>query len=175
LNVSAAFCGFRALPQGRADVARGWRTVDGLHKPEHFFAMAEARGLPPEAEEISFRGFSRHVGPLYRLRGEGAYRFGFIVENKHMNAAGAVHGGMLMGLADVAMSRTTREVTGAATCSTVALSCDFLAPGKLSDLVEAQVQIARRTRTLVFLSATISAGDRRLLVAQGVWKIGQPR
>lgn len=131
--------------------------------------------MPPEAEEISFRGFGRHVGPLYRLSSEDAYRFGFVVESKHMNAAGTVHGGMLMGLADVAMSRTTREVTGAVTCSTVALSCDFLAPGKLGDLVEARVRITRQTRTMVFLSATVSAGDRQLLVAQGVWKIGQGR
>jgi uncharacterized protein (TIGR00369 family) len=98
-----------------------------------------------------------------------------VVENKHMNGAGTVHGGMLMGLADIAMSRTTREVTGAATCSTVALSCDFLAPGKLGELVEARVLVIRRTRTMVFLSATISAGERQLLVAQGVWKIGQAR
>lgn len=131
--------------------------------------------MPPEAEEISFRGFSRHVGPLYRVAPGDPYRFGFVVENKHMNAAGTVHGGMLMGLADVAMSRATREVTGAATCSTVALSCDFLAPGKLGELIEAHVRLTRRTRTLVFLSASVSAGDRPLLAAQGVWKIGSPR
>src|SRR5689334_20997001 len=81
-------------------------------KPEHLSAMAEAGALPPGAEEISFRGFSRHVGPLYRLAPGHPYRFGFLVESKHMNAAGTVHGGMLMGLADVAMSRATREVTG---------------------------------------------------------------
>jgi hypothetical protein len=37
------------------------------------------------------------------------------------------------------------------------------------------VQLTRRTRTMVFLSCEISASDRPLLVAQGVWKIGQPR
>ena len=134
-----------------------------------------ASQIPSGAEEISFRGFNQHVGPLYRLPDGDAHRFGFVVENKHMNGAGTVHGGMLMGLADIAMSRTTREVTGAATCSTVALSCDFLAPGKLGDLVEARVRVTRRTRTMVFMSAEILTGDRPLLVAQGVWKIGPPR
>src|SRR3954471_5724295 len=123
--------------------------------------------IPAGAEEISFRGFNQHVGPLYRLSAGDPHRYGFVVENKHMNGSGTVHGGMLMGLADIAMSRTTREVTGAPTCSTVALSCDFLAPGKLGDLVEARVQVTRRTRTMVFMSAEISAGGRRLLVAQG--------
>jgi len=131
--------------------------------------------IPPGAEEISFRGFNQHVGPLYRLPDGDAHRYGFVVENKHMNGAGTVHGGMLMGLADIAMSRTTREVTGAATCSTIGLTCDFLAPGKLGDLIEARVLVMRRTRTMVFMSAEISTGERRLLVAQGVWKIGKTR
>src|SRR4051812_48502374 len=116
--------------------------------------MEEAKGLPPEAEDISSSGFSRHFGPLYQLPGEGGRRrFGFRVEHKHMNLAGSVHGGMLMALADVAMSRTTRMVTGAATCSTVGLTCDFLAPGKPGDLIEARATVTRHTRTMVFLSA----------------------
>ena len=67
--------------------------------------MDKATGLPLEGEEISFSGFGGHVGPLYRLPHEGDRpRFGFRVEQKHMNSAGSVHGGMLMALADVAMS-----------------------------------------------------------------------
>lgn len=128
--------------------------------------------LPPGAEEISRAGFNSHIGPLYRLAGPDAYRFAFVVQEKHLNAAGAVHGGMLMGLADIAMSRTARIVAGGPACSTIALSCDFLAPGRLGDLVEARVRVARRARTMVFLSAEISSGDRMLLTAQGVWKIG---
>jgi uncharacterized protein (TIGR00369 family) len=135
--------------------------------------MAEETSLPPGAEEISFAGFSRHFGPLYQLPDNGERPcFGFLVEHRHMNSSESVHGGMLMALADIAMSRTTRMATGAATCSTVSLTCDFLSPGKPGDLIEARATITRRTRTMVFLSAEVIAGDRLLLVAQGIWKIG---
>ena len=132
--------------------------------------------LPEHAEDISLRGFNKFVGPLYRLPDEGGVtRHAFLVAEKHMNAAGTVHGGMLMALADVSMSRTSRLTTDAQSCSTVALSCDFLAPGRLGDVIESRVRVTRRTRTLVFLSAELSVGERLLMTASGVWKLGAAR
>jgi uncharacterized protein (TIGR00369 family) len=133
-------------------------------------------GIPEDAEDVSLGGFNKFVGPLYRLPDDGERtRFAFAVADKHMNAAGTVHGGMLMSLADVSMSRTSRDTTKAESCSTVALSCDFLAPGRLGDVIESRVRVTRRTRTLVFLSAEVSAGGRLLLTASGVWKLGAAR
>jgi len=127
--------------------------------------------IPLGAEEISRTGFNRHIGPLYRLADPDSHRFAFVVEDKHMNAGGSVHGGMLMALADVAMSRTARLVANAVSCSTVSLSCDFLAPGSLGDLIEARARVIRLTKTMAFLSAEISESGRPLLVASGVWKL----
>jgi uncharacterized protein (TIGR00369 family) len=130
--------------------------------------------LPEEAHEVSTSGFNRYVGPLYRLPdadGGAVKRFAFVVADKHMNAAGSAHGGMLMTLADAAMSRTARLATDAEGVSTVSLNCDFVGPGRLGDLVEARVRISRRARTMVFLSAELYAGERLLLVASGLWKI----
>ena len=138
--------------------------------------MSLETGIPANATEVSIRGFNKHVGPLYQWDGEGGSpRFAFKVAHEHLNSAGSVHGGMLMAMADVSMSRTSRFVSGAASCSTVALTCDFLAPGRLGDMIEARVRVTRRARTMVFLSAEISAGERLLLVAQGVWKVGPAR
>jgi acyl-coenzyme A thioesterase 13 len=132
-------------------------------------------GIPEEAEDVSPGGFNRFVGPLYRLPDEGgdaARRFAFVVTDKHMNSGGTVHGGMLMAFADVAMSKTTRLATGAKSCSTVSLNCDFVGPGRLGDTIEARVRVTRRARTMVFMSADLVAGDRTLLVATGLWKVG---
>ena len=133
--------------------------------------------LPAGAENVSNVGFNLYIGPIYRLSadadGMGAC-FGFIAAAKHMNSAGSVHGGMLMSFADVAMGRTARlaatdsELRGA----TISLTADFVGPGKLGDLIEARVRVTRRTRTLAFMSADIVAGDRPLMVATGLWKIG---
>jgi uncharacterized protein (TIGR00369 family) len=131
-------------------------------------------GIPPEAELASTGGFNKYVGPLYRLPDaeEGAVkRFVFAVADKHMNGSGTVHGGMLMSFADLAMSRTARLVSGAKSCSTVALNCDFVGPGKLGDTIEARVRVTRQTRTLVFVSAELATDGRTLLVATGLWRI----
>jgi uncharacterized protein (TIGR00369 family) len=128
--------------------------------------------LPEGAEEIPFVGYNKYIGPMYRLPdADGLHRFCFRVEERHMNCAGTVHGGMLMSLADISMSRAARDGTDAQNSSTVSLSCDFVGPGKLGDVIEAHVRVTRRTRTIVFLSADILSGGHTLLVASGVWKI----
>jgi uncharacterized protein (TIGR00369 family) len=133
-------------------------------------------GLPNGAENISLGGFNRHAGPIWRLpvEGEGdtaVRRFALPVTEKHLNSAGSVHGGMLMTFADIAMSQTSRAVSGAASCSTVSLTCDFVGPGKLGEILEARVRLTRRTRTMVFLSADVVCGTRVIAVATGLWKI----
>ena len=133
--------------------------------------------LPEGAEEISLVGFNAFVGPFYRLpdaENGALQRFAFVISDKHMNAAGSVHGGMLMTFADVAMSNAARAGTAATGGNTVALNCDFVGPGRLHDVVEARVRVTRRARTMVFLSSELAAADRLLLVATGLWKIVTP-
>jgi uncharacterized protein (TIGR00369 family) len=125
-----------------------------------------------EGEDISRAGYNRHVGPLYRLAAQhGLHRFVFTVVEKHMNAAGAVHGGMLMSFMDVAMSHAARSASGAPVLSTIGLNCDFIAPGRLGDQVEARVRISHSTRSVVFLSGELVASDRVLMTATGIWKV----
>jgi len=123
---------------------------------------------------VSRGGFNLFAGPFWRLSvdddGMGA-RYGFIALPKHMNSAGSLHGGLLMTFADVAMSRTARLVASVEACNTVSLTADFVGPGKLDELIEAQVRITRRTRSVIFQSATIAAGERVLMTATGLWKI----
>ena len=135
-------------------------------------AHIAAQRLPASAENISVAGFNKFAGPFYRLPDEGdVRRFAFVVLDHHMNGSGSVHGGLLMTFADIAMSRTSRLVSGAKSCSTVALNCDFVGPGRLGDLIEARVRATRQTRTLVFLGAELSTADRIVLTATGLWKI----
>jgi uncharacterized protein (TIGR00369 family) len=142
------------------------------------FPMSDAlHSLPPEAENISIAGFNHHAGPIWRLPADGpeedsVRRFALVVAEKHMNGSGSIHGGMLMTFADVSMSQTSRAASGARQCSTVSLTCDFVGPGKLGDILESRVRVTRQTRTMVFLSADIVCGDRVLAVATGLWKIG---
>src|SRR5271154_2033770 len=131
-----------------------------------------ATGLPEGAENISVQGFNLFTGPFYRLPDEGEIRrFAFIALDRHMSGSGTVPGGLLMTFADIAMGRTSRRATGAPSCSTIVLNCDFVGPGRLGDLIEIRVRVTRKTRTLVFLSAEVEAHGRALLVATGLWRI----
>jgi len=129
-------------------------------------------GLEPEARNVSRRGFNLHNGPIYELPPRGdIYRFAFVPQTKHMNGSGNVHGGMLMGFADTAMSRTARAVSGSERSTTVSLNCDFAQAGKKDAPIEARTRAVRKTRTFVFLSAEIVQGDAVLAIATGLWKI----
>jgi uncharacterized protein (TIGR00369 family) len=128
--------------------------------------------LPPEAENLSRGGFNLYAGPVWRLPAQAdTRRYALLVEQKHMNSSGSLHGGVLMTFADIAMSQTSRAASGAESCSTVSLTCDFIGPGKLGDVIEARVRVTRQTRTMIFLSADIVCGERVLGVATGLWKI----
>jgi len=110
--------------------------------------------MPEGAVNVSIGGFNRFVGPLFRMPetpGDEARRFSFVATDKHM--------------------KTARAVSGAKSCSTVSLNCDFVGPGRLGDMIEARVRVTRRARTMVFMSAELASGDRTLLVATGLWKV----
>ena len=133
-----------------------------------------AARLPSNAVPVGTVGFNVFAGPIYHLgdqNGGEIKRFGFIPEQKHMNGSGAVHGGMLMTFADVSMSRTARAMFGGIGCNTVSLSCDFVSPGKLGELIESRVRVTRKTRTMVFISAEIVSNGVPLLIATGLWKV----
>jgi uncharacterized protein (TIGR00369 family) len=124
-------------------------------------------------EEISLVGFNRHIGPIFLLAPEddGTQRFVFTAREIHMNAAGTVHGGMLMSFMDVAMSKTARGASATSRLSTIALSCDFVSPARLGERIEARVHIRRRARSVVFLSGELVAEERTLLIGTGLWKV----
>ena len=128
--------------------------------------------LPAGAQGLSLGGFNLHAGPVYSLPADGDVRRVVLpVGAKHLNGGGNVHGGVLMTLADIAMSFAARDVSGAPSTATVSLTCDFVGPGQPDDVLEARVRVTRRTRTLVFLSCDIVVGARMIAVATGLWKI----
>ncbi|MBI1212756.1 MAG: hotdog fold thioesterase [Alphaproteobacteria bacterium] len=116
-------------------------------------------------------GFNKYVGPVWRAKDGQDFRF--TVRDVHMNGGGALHGGMMMALADIAMGKTVHaalEPEGQR-AMTVSLNCDFIGAVKLGETIVTQVQITRRTRSIVFVAATLDVGERRVMTATGLWKI----
>jgi uncharacterized protein (TIGR00369 family) len=113
-------------------------------------------------------GFGELVGPLWR-RGDG--HFGFVVEQKHLNFADIVHGGMLTTLADQAMGMTAQRVTGGKPHATIELNIHFVGAVRLKEFVEAHCEVVRATRAIIFMQCKLLVGARAVANATGIWKI----
>jgi uncharacterized protein (TIGR00369 family) len=112
------------------------------------------------------------IGPLYG-RGEGGrLEIGLRVEQKHCNARGTVHGGILATLADVAlgyaMSFSTEPPTAAVTAN---LSLDFAGSARIGDWLQTQVDIQKLGSRLAFANCYITAGGERIVRASAVFLV----
>ncbi|HYM32408.1 MAG TPA: PaaI family thioesterase [Candidatus Cybelea sp.] len=116
--------------------------------------------------------FSRHIGPYYEKRdGEGFVR-GFRVQEKHLNAAGVVHGGMLTAFMDSLLGHTVFWASGHSG-RTVRLVADFVGPAKRGDWVEGRAKLIRATRTVAFVEGTLNVGGRQVMRADGVFRLSR--
>ena len=114
-------------------------------------------------------GFNAYVGPVYRA--DDGSHFLFTVRDVHMNGGGALHGGMMMALADIAMGKTVHAALEGGRAMTISLNCDFIGPARLGETIMSRVAITRRTRSIVFVTATLDVEGRTIMTATGLWKI----
>lgn len=110
------------------------------------------------------------VGPLLlKEREDGTYKSAFIAEEKHANALGMVHGGMLMSFADYSLfSIARKEVAG--DCVTVGFNSEFVSAAKVGERIESSGEIIRATRSLIFVRGTIYSAERTILSFSGILK-----
>lgn len=112
------------------------------------------------------------IGPLY-CRGEGVdLVIGLLVEAKHCNARGTVHGGILATLADVALGYTMAfSSTPPANLVTANLTLDFAGTAKVGDWLEAHVDVQKQGSRLSFANCYISMNERRIVRASAVFLV----
>lgn len=116
-------------------------------------------------------GFMDLVGPIWSKRDGEDRRFAFLAEARHLNRAGFVHGGMLMAFADQALGLTAARVTEGRRQVTIQLDTHFMGAVSAGDFVQANSRIVRQTRSLVFLTCSLSVGARVVATSSGVWKL----
>ena len=95
------------------------------------------------------------------------------VAEKHCNTHGIVHGGLMMTMIDLALVVTAKKTPGDRFV-TVSLNSEFVASGHFGDLIEAQGELVRRTRSMAFTRGQVTCGDRVLLIASAVLKLIGP-
>ena len=116
--------------------------------------------------------FEAHVGPLFERDGpEGERIFGFIVDDRHVNAAGEVHEGMMLTFADAFLGSVANRAAEGKGCVTLSMQASFLKAARTGDLVECHTQVERKTRAIIFVSGRLSVGDEDMVTVTSLWKV----
>ncbi|MDM0035639.1 PaaI family thioesterase [Variovorax sp. J22P271] len=122
-------------------------------------------------KQRALAGFADRFGPLWTRKENDGWAYGVLATDAHLNPAGFVHGGALCALFDHVVSAVAWEAAGRRACVTVQLNTQFLAAGRAGQFLEARGQVARATKTLVFVDGTIASEKTELLRGSSVQKI----
>ena len=112
--------------------------------------------------------FEDHCGPMYFKKIDGNNVSRMVLEEKHMNGQGNVHGGVLMTFADYALFVIARDQLEGIGAVTVSFNCDFIGPGEIGDLLESEGEIVRETGRMLFVRGMITRSDDILLRYSGI-------
>jgi len=114
------------------------------------------------------------LGLPWSKRDETGWHYAMLADASHANPQGAIHGGVLLAFLDHALSIIAWEAAGRLPSVTVQLNSHFVDAVRPGDFVELQADIVRRTRSMVFMRGILSAGDRQVVAADGIWRILTP-
>jgi acyl-coenzyme A thioesterase 13 len=124
--------------------------------------------IPPHFEPLSASPFSERVGPLYLSSRDSVPVVGARIESHHANQVGRAHGGLLMTMADIALTRAAREhVPPGSALATANLQMVFLEAIDPEDWVEALPTVDRVGRSLIHASCVLRSDGRNVARAMG--------
>jgi uncharacterized protein (TIGR00369 family) len=95
---------------------------------------------------------------------------GLRVADKHANARGSAHGGLLLTLADIALGYTAAfSEDPPLSLTTANISADFAGHARVGDWIEAHVEVQKIGGRLVFANAYLTVGDERIVRASAIF------
>jgi len=121
--------------------------------------------------DLTGLGFQDLIGPiqLAELPG-GDMAFALQLDDRHTNANGVCHGGVMMSVADSSMGACAYAQIGTPV-ATIDFECDFLAAGKIGEMLHGTAKVARKARNIIFMESDLYSGERRVLRASGIWAV----
>lgn len=128
----------------------------------------------PEGFEPLFRTspFLDLLGPLYYRKEQNLLIVGLHIAEKHTNARGAAHGGLLMTLSDIAIGYATAFTQNPPLkLVTTNMSVDFAGAAQVGDWVEARVDVQKTGRRLAFANAYLHVGPDRIVRASATFLV----
>ena len=124
-------------------------------------------------EQISLKpGFMKHNGGLlFRTISENEYEFKVTINENHLNAAGITHGGFIAAFVDAGAGTAAHRVANGNPCVTISLELKFISSVQLEQELVGKTKIQKKTKSMVFLTCELTAEDKIVATASGVWKI----
>jgi acyl-coenzyme A thioesterase PaaI-like protein len=120
---------------------------------------------------VDASGFIALVGPLWHRVVDDVHEYALIAEDKHHNRRGVVQGGVLMTFADRTCGMTARFISGSPSLATVQFDTQFVDAAKIGEILLSKPRVIRATRSLIFMTTELTAGERCVAMASGVFKI----
>ena len=129
--------------------------------------------MSDDFEQISLKqGFMKHNGGiLFKTISEKEYQFKTIITENHLNAAGITHGGFIAAFIDAGAGTAAHRTSGGGTCVTISLELKFISAVHLGQELIGNTKIQKKTKSMVFLTCELTAGNKIVATASGVWKI----
>jgi len=125
-----------------------------------------AEGWEPDEEP----GFTQLIGPIWRRRVDRVLRFGLVIETRHLNRDGALHGGMFLAFFDHAVGIVASEAGNAARQVTIQLNTQFIKGAAAGQFVEIESEVVSQSRSYMFMRGVCRCGPVTLAAADGIWK-----
>ena len=124
-------------------------------------------------EQISLKaGFMKHNGGiLFKTISEKEYQFKAKITENHLNAAGITHGGFIAAFVDAGAGTAAHRAINNCPCVTISLELKFISAVMLGQELIGNTKIQKKTKTMVFLTSELMAGNKIVATASGVWKI----
>jgi uncharacterized protein (TIGR00369 family) len=114
--------------------------------------------------------FEIFIGPVYETGPKGARRFALIVDKRHVNLRGVLHGGMFMTFADLAMGQAVWDACDYASVVTLNMQSQFLRSVREGDIVEV-LPVVTRNGSIVFIRGDFQVDGETVYSCASLWKI----
>ncbi|TIH11050.1 PaaI family thioesterase [Pseudomonas leptonychotis] len=112
------------------------------------------------------------LGPIYNQRSDTGLVIGLRAEEKHCNARGLVHGGVLSSLADVALGYNSAFAQEPPTpIVTSSLTIDYAGTAKLGDWITLETDVQKVGKSLAFANCYVVVESVRIARASAVFSV----
>ena len=147
----------------------------------------DANTKVPEGYELleSFSPFNSMVGPYYVKLGETAISIGLIIQERHCNRSGRLHGAMVGAMFDAVLGQNVglviaRDSVAGRTSEgdvptppplvTLNLSIDYIGTASVGDWIYATATVQKPGKSIAFVEGQLMCEEKRIAKASGIFR-----